>query len=269
MEGRKCCICSSGETYVNNLGISCWFVDRDKNGDSTGKWRCSKCYRRIPDNIKNNRYGKTKCYKCRIEIGKTKRYKERNDKGIWTGRWLCKAHYNKIKNDELDNYKNIIKEMRRSRIGYIDKYEKQGRIIISQWIGAKTLGLKDLNIERNNFGESVDLSIHPIYGFIDVKYATLTYGEYRFNLGDEYKRDKCDNFLLLCMDECWNNVELVYIIRRSQINIQTITLYKDKSLEYGAYKVSVAPYNDIYHSVYIPELFNPFDLWADNYDIKR
>lgn len=41
--GRKCCICGSSETYIDNRGCPVWLREIDKNRNWTGGWMCNKC----------------------------------------------------------------------------------------------------------------------------------------------------------------------------------------------------------------------------------
>lgn len=173
-------------------------------------------------------------------------------------------------NDLPDSHKNLIKKMRLSRFGNLDKLRNHGKNIIGQWIGGKTLGLRDLDIDKNNFSGSIDLSMHQIYNNVDVKISTFNdvYEQWRFD-GIRYPYD---NLLLLCADkyEPWKNIERVYIIPVSHINTLSITVrYLSKDRKYDIYKIDEKPFNETYHSVDIPYLFNPFDLWKGKYDVKK
>lgn len=68
-----------------------------------------------------------------------------------------------------DSYRNAIKSVANVRTGNLDRSCSTGKAIISQWVSALVLGLKDMNLENNNFNESIDLSLHFKYGGIDVK----------------------------------------------------------------------------------------------------
>ncbi len=53
-----------------------------------------------------------------------------------------------------------------------------------------------------------------------------------------------------------------------ELHVTHIGIYKDlsKSDRYEKYRVDKRPFGDTYHSVYIPEFFNPWDLWNGKYD---
>lgn len=190
--------------------------------------------------------------------------------GTWNHKsYVCYWCYGDLYRKRPDSNNNIIKYLANSRIGNVDRFENRGKGIIGQWIGGKTLGLKDLNIENNNFNEPIDLSWHSIYHNIDVKIATYN------NVNDQWRfeniRHSYDNLLALCMDryKLWKNVEIAYMIPISQTDTTSITIFKNlsKGGKYEKFRIDEKPYNDMYHSVDIPELFGPFDVWNGKYDL--
>lgn len=121
-----------------------------------------------------------------------------DDKGNWDKKSrMCTYCYMDIYKSSPDSQQYFRKSMAKSRIGNFSRFERPGKTTIGQWIGGKTLGLKDLNIEKNNFREPIDLSRHSLYGNIDVKIATYNHinDQYRF---DGIRRN-FDNLLALCM----------------------------------------------------------------------
>lgn len=194
----------------------------------------------------------------------------------WDGKsYLCNKCDKDIRNNLKNSYKNDIKKMAQSRIGTLSRYNEQGKSVISQWISAKTLSLKDLNIENDNFSEYIDLSSHRIYGRADIKSSSLSDGRWIFHR--MYK--KCDTYIFLCMDinEPWKDVKRIYTVPCEYIfgetSVSIFENWKDSSrlrkwefLE--KYRVDERPFNDTYHSVDIPEFFSPFDLWNGKYDVK-
>lgn len=185
------------------------------------------------------------------------------DKKDCTG-YLCQKCYSHIDSDER------MKSVAHSRTGNLDRLSNHGKETIGEWISAKTLGVKDLNIENNRFREIVDLSIHSIYGMIDVKTCSfeIIYRYWQANI----KRRTFDSLLVLCMDgyDIWKNVERIYIIPKDKIRPSSnLKIYKNsvgEAMYYEQFMVDVRPYNDIYHSVNIPRFFSPFDLWKGEYD---
>lgn len=222
--------------------------------------------------------GDTKCYICGSSEthirpnGKLDWYRYYDKKGEWDHiSYLCHKCYIKINNKKLGSNENIIKSMRQSRTGNLGRFTNHGKDIVGQWIAGKTLGLKDLNVEENNFHVPIDLSSHPIYGDSDVKTSSLIYGVWVIPIKDR----GFDNVIILCMDALFENVERTYIIPRIEFcdeKRKQITIVKNPSKGiqwYNKYRVDEKQYNDTYHSAEIPRFFSPFDLWKGKYDKMR
>lgn len=195
-----------------------------------------------------------------------------DNKGNWDKKSrMCTYCYMDIYKSSPDSQQYFRKSMAKSRIGNFSRFERPGKTAIGQWIGGKTLGLKDLNIEKNNFREPIDLSRHSLYGNIDVKIATYNH------INDQYRfdgiRHNFDNLLALCMDryDSWKDVEIAFMIPITHINANSITIVKNissRGSKWEVFMIDNKPFNDTYHSVDIPEFFSPFDLWKGEYDIK-
>lgn len=224
--------------------------------------------------VRRKDVGMRKCCKCRD----TKTYVYKQGYEAWHGcqcskddctGWICHKCFMKYQHTIFDDHHNIIKNIADSRTGNLDRFSETGKGIIGQWIGGKTLDLKDMNIEKNNFNVRVDLSEHSKHGKIDVKTKTLDIeGYWQTNIGKRY----FDTVLIICMDmyELWKNIERVYIIPIYVIKTKTITIMIE-TLEKGWYeefRTDEKPFNDVYHSVDIPRFFNPWDLWRGKYNIR-
>lgn len=188
-----------------------------------------------------------------------------NEKGYWTKRFFCHIHYTKRYNDE---HRKILSN---ARTGNLDRYSSFGKEIIGQWIIGKTLGLKDLNLENDNFHERIDLSRHHLYLDIDVKTASYN----RINMQWRINRvniNKFDTLMAVCMDmhELWKDVKKIFIIPFEVIGgIKSITFIISPSLGFSKwekFRVDEKPYNDTYHGVEIPRFFNPWKLWNGRYN---
>lgn len=153
---------------------------------------------------------------------------------------------------------DIIKKTTQCRKGSLDRFSNNGRSFIGQWIAAKTLDLKDLNIENNNFREAIDLSYHPIYRRPDVKTATFRNIYKWWNITIE--NYNFDTLIALCTDryEIWRSVKRVYII--------PVKENPSRGRKYEDFRVDERIFNDTYHSVDIPRFYSPFDLWIGKYD---
>src|SRR3990167_7649044 len=193
-----------------------------------------------------------KCSICGVENTSVWRI----DKG--TGKAICNKCYAKIQNNDPNSYKNTIKLMADWRTGNLDRFKETGKAVIGQWIVAKTIGVKDLNIENNNFKEPVDLSKHSKYGLTDVKIATFNNIRKEWHFSNIEQR--CDTTFFLCMD----NNKLWKIIPKIFMNATSLSIYEIplRGLHwYEKFKTDAKYYNDIYQSVDIPRFFSPLNLW--------
>lgn len=281
-----CCICGSRETYIRPDGNLYWH-GHTCNKENCTKYKCHECFKKSMrdknKNIKERYLEKRRHLVCAIcgnsETGKLSNNesdwrKDKYRKGYWDGKsYLCTKCDGIVRSNLPDSQKNIIKYIRDSRIENLDRYTEHGKDVITQWIAAKTIGAKDMNIENNNFREPIDLSKHLIYGKIDVKSGTfnIIYKWWRIGIGEYSLNKDFDNLVILCMDNLWKYVERVYLIPRDRINVTSITIIKDLSRGgwYEEFRVDEKPYNDIYQSVEIPKRLSPFDLWKGKYDKKE
>lgn len=199
-----------------------------------------------------------------------------DDKGNYDrcGRWdgksrICARCYSTIRNNSKDSYKNVKKLIANSRTGNLDRFCSTGKAIISQWISATVIGIKDMNIENNNFNEPVDLSLHYIYGTVEIKNGKWIGNRGYWQVDDLEKH--FDKVMVLCGDmyQPWKLIERVYIIPRSDVK-GSIVIVKDpyRISKWDKFRVDERPYNDVYHSVNIPRYFSPFDLWKGVYNRK-
>lgn len=183
--------------------------------------------------------------------------------------WLCKSCYNKERYLRLANhYHDAEKSIADSRTGNLDRLDRFGKMVIGQWITGKTLGIKDLSIEKDHFSEPIDHSRHSIYGDIDTKISSYDNIEKRWTVSRI--THNFDNICIICMDgqKPWISVKRVYIILEEKINGSTITIVENPSKGgwYEEYRIDEKPFNDVYQSVDIPRYFSPFDLWKGKYD---
>lgn len=175
-------------------------------------------------------------------------------------RWLCNNCRSKIDNMSL------------WRIGRLSKYSKTGKGVIGQWVVAKYLGVEDLNIKMDNFNFHIDL-IHPIYGCVQVKLSLLNkYGKWDMvNIGWYF-----DTLFIVCMSDNFGNVERVYIIPEGDIISETrrVSITKNPKLSlgpfmYDKFKVDEKPFDNIYNTVDIPDIFDPLYLWEGKYNKRN
>lgn len=180
------------------------------------------------------------CDRCGKDLASRHPMREYDKKGNWIGNWLCTRCYDK--------------EYRPSdfRIGNLDPNSSVGLGYIFQQITCKTRGVKDLNIENDNFHSPIDHSIDPEYGTIQTKGAIYDPKEryWTINWSNEYDKE-FDYLIFYCMDKDKKNIERVYIFPKEEIiKRPKVTIYKySKSGWYYPYRVDESPYNDTYHSM--------------------
>lgn len=264
---RKCCICNRDLSIGNNHGTRYCDIKGGWDGKS---YICNGCYsvNRYPDVTKyredyfDNKY-KTKfkgrkCCKC----GSDKTYMKSpesplwcryyDDKGYWTGDYICNKCHLDIMNNLPDSYKNLIKSMRKCRTGDISFSDNLGKAMICQAVVAKILGIEDLNIKTDNFRYCVDME-HNIYGKIDVKGVKIDKYD-RLNFESRRKID-CDTYVCLGFNKNWSVVEVTYIIPNTDeiINIRTISIAKNPlrfpKYDYEEFRVDEKQYNDTFQNI--------------------
>lgn len=125
-----------------------------------------------------------------------------------------------------------------------------GKGFIGQQIFCKVRGVKDCNIELDNFNSKYDHSIDLEYGLVNTKYDIFKWNTKRWH---PHTSGEYDNLAVICMDMSEKNVERVYIIpRKEAIKVSRINLTKAPSI-YDRYRVDEKPYNEAYHSMSIKE----------------
>lgn len=180
------------------------------------------------------------CDRCRKDLTSRHPMREYDKKGNWTGNWLCTRCYDK--------------EHRPAdfRMGNLDPNSSVGLGYIFQQITCKTRGVKDLNIEDDNFHSPIDHSRDPEYGIIQTKGVIYDPKEryWTINWSNEYDKE-FDHLIFYCMDKNKKNIERVYIFPKEEvIKRPKVTIYKhSKSGWYHQYRIDESPYNDTYHSM--------------------
>lgn len=245
---------------ICNKKITCKIKDRDKQGNWTGKWICKKCHNimrkdghypssnmgQIADKktSKYRQYNSTNiCTICRKNIltpGHV--YREYNEKGDWTGKWVCRNC----------RRKDIWKESTHFRNGDLDPFCETGKGYMSQQVTCRVLGIGDMNIKNDNFNTPIDHSKHHLYGNIATKsrlYDRIN-KSWSFYSGGEHNKD-VDNMFSYCLDDNMKNIIKGYIFPKKLITgRQRITINDNINLEYEKYRIKdIKPFNDTYQEI--------------------
>lgn len=185
------------------------------------------------------------CHIC----GKTAGKREWDNKGIFTGKYLCIRHYNmnyRMRHkDDMDKTK---KELRNCRNGQLDPHSNTGKGFIFEQIVCKTLGIRNCNIELDNWNSHTDIDKHEKYGYISAKGANVRLGEWSFSNIDA---GIFDTLILICMSSD-KNVERVYAIpvteakKRSSVCVR---LNPSRGAWYEKYRIDESPFDRTYHNI--------------------
>lgn len=171
-------------------------------------------------------------------------HREYNKEEKWTGKWLCQSCY------VCRNSRNIIRDY---KMGNLDPNCSSGKGYIYEQITCKSRGIKNLNIENNNFNSKFDHSIDSEYGIIESK-GSIYNCTYRYWHFDTERYQKFDNMIAYCMNKYMTNIERVYIFPWNEVTIRkSITIYKNPSTSrshwYDEYIIDEKPYNDSFHNL--------------------
>lgn len=213
----------------------------------------------IFDNRKGPKHKNYICCTCRNDVtyidpsGYERWYNHICDKSDCTGHTChnCYMRYNP--NSSL----NTIKSLANSRIGNISIYSHSGKGLIAEAIVAKVRGIKNANIDNDNFHVKFDLYSDHKYGTLQVTSCTLmNYNQWKFGGRDfPEKIANSDNVFIVCGDfhNPWKDVERIYVIPSEEIiHLTGLTIYKNniRKDKYKEFKLDdINQYNDSYHNL--------------------
>lgn len=207
----------------------------------------------------NKRYNDThicdRCGRSFEDLDKSGGYpfREYDKKGNWNGNWNCPDCYQKY---DPNSSHNIDKERRDFRNDNLNQNSPTGKGYICEQITCIARGIKNLNIEKDNFNVPIDHSIDPEYGIVQSKCAIYNsiYRMWKLHTENEQEKD-FDYLFIYCMSKDMKNIERVYIIPWEEvIKRKSISIVKNPSKGiqwYEKYRVDEKPYNDIYHCMNI------------------
>lgn len=162
-----------------------------------------------------------KCYKCGLKA----LYIERDFGKIETGKYLCKKHYyenydRNVRKFNPDSNHNIVKALTGSRTGFLNPKSNTGKAIKFQKLTCRFFGVKDLNLENDNYCSPIDHSRHTTLGILQTQGRFLqTYighqGGWNFSCLEKEWAKEFDHIMLWCADK--NGIERGYIIPKNEI----------------------------------------------------
>lgn len=166
------------------------------------------------------------CDSCGNKLLHHNGHREYNNEGNWTGKWLCRSCSEKM----LYSHNSIKKMLTDRRIGNIKYNSNNIKGDFFQKLTCEWLGVKDLNIENDNYKSPIDHSRHPILGVVQTSGRFLTFihdtDGWGFNASNDHNK-QFDNKICYCTDKDGQTIERVYIFPRNEIMIRTsITIKK-------------------------------------------
>jgi hypothetical protein len=264
---RKCIKCGNVETYVTSRGYECWA----RYHDDEGKWDkksylCNSCEQKRKQEettneikrIQDERLKERKCIECE-SVETLHWFKQYDEKGNKTNKFICNKCYMKSYNGDPDSYSNIIKSMRNCRsnkeidLSNFSNFSDQDKGRIGEDIVSYTLGVDNQNDASNNYSSLYDLVHHHIYGKIEVKTASFddvhNCWDVTLHIGRNF-----DTLIILCMgkEKPWRHVEMAYVIPEDcneLYGIRYVGIYDNPKSKWEKFRVNVKPYNDTYHKM--------------------
>ncbi len=195
---------------------------------------------------------KEKCYKC----GNKAQRRERENKGIWAGKYVCMTHYRESYNrrpNASSRYENNFKKIADYRTGNLDPNCTSGKGYIGQKVTCKARNIDDLNIKNDNFNSPIDHSIDPELGILQSKFANfeIKYNRWHICTTNEIGK-KYDYIIIYC-------VENGHVVRGYIIPEYDITQHRGVSISknpnrgvqwYEEYRIKdIKPYDDVYQEI--------------------
>lgn len=205
------------------------------------------------------------CCRC----GDKAELRERDSKGVDTGRYVCKYHYWVDYRRRPDSTHNIIKSIRNNRTGNVDSNSTSGKGDNSQELACKLYGWEDLNKKYDNYGSPVDCYdpktglYHQVQGrYYDSEYRRWPFGHFE----REWKKE-FEDIVCFCFSEDGERIERIYRIpfkneikkKRKSISIYKNHMRNSKTLYwYEKYRIDDEE-----------ELNNANDIWQKILEKKK
>lgn len=202
-----------------------------------------------------------KCFRCNStttfvdpKTGKAtwrKRKIQIDDKSVWDGKnYYCDSCHHKLK--------------RKWRNKGLEKDSRHGKGFRIEQVIAKTLGIKNCNVELDDFNTTFDLYDPVKYKDIQARSAkpSIRKASWKDQL---YEYDvwhfgmdipEFDTLMLVCMSEDYKDIVRIYAIPTDKLSFsQGITIYEDPKFPawYEEFRIDEKPYNETYHSLSIED----------------
>lgn len=146
-------------------------------------------------------------------------YREHDEKGDWTGRWICQTCYAKDYNKKIYSGNNIIKSLRNRRTGNINKNSSQFVGDMFEKLTCLWRGIENLNINSDNYRSPIDHSPDSEFGTIQTKGRLYNSFE-RFWPFSGFDKDWEKNFdvmICYCARKDGKTIERIYIFPKKEI----------------------------------------------------
>lgn len=177
-------------------------------------------------------------------------YREYNEKGDWTGKWLCHKCYMKVFNRRPGHGNSIIKELRNHRTNNLDPNSAQYFGDRCEELTSIWRGIKCLNKENDNYNSPIDhdrdikLGVLQTKGAIqsilllkDIYYYKCYYFSFKNDNNErlDNKNKRFDNMICYCVSEDGKVIDNIYIFPYIEIiNRQSLKIVPE--FENGWYK---------------------------------
>lgn len=155
------------------------------------------------------------CDRCGEKLVLGKVWREYNREGNWTGNWVCGKCQQRYDPNSLNN---IIKSMANRRTGNINPNCTSAKGDLFEELTCRWRGVKNLNIENDNYESSIDHSRDSELGII------LTKGKFYDPVNglwkQECKRDhnkEFHNLIFYCVSNDGKIIERIYIFPKEEI----------------------------------------------------
>lgn len=213
------------------------------------------------------------CDRCRKDgenrLRSHNAYREINEIGYWTGKWLCKSCYSKERYVKGETNSNIQQSLGSRRMGCQnpnsnnaigDKFQELTCIWRSR---VSTIKVEDLNKKNDNYRSPIDHSPDSELGIIDTQGRSYDRIDRMWHITrlERYHNKKVDNIVCYCANEDCTLIKRIYIFPKKEIEKRTsIGIYKNPTDSHGYPKTS---WYDKYRVVDEETIKEVNDIWKE------